>query len=63
MHSPGHQRKGWRGRSCSKAFTGCAPSVPSDATVDTGDAVPANAFYTAMGFTEAYKSMAWRKEW
>jgi hypothetical protein len=34
-----------------------------DATVDTGDAVPANAFYTAMGFTEAYRGCIWRKQW
>jgi hypothetical protein len=32
-----------------------------DATVGTGDMVPANSLYTAMGFTEAYREVAWRK--
>jgi GNAT superfamily N-acetyltransferase len=30
-------------------------------TVDTGDMIPANRFYDAMGFTEAYKSHVWKK--
>jgi hypothetical protein len=29
--------------------------------VDTGDMIPANALYTALGFTEAYKGYAWKK--
>lgn len=33
----------------------------TDASVDTGDMVAANAFYTAMGFTEAYRGFSWRK--
>ncbi len=33
------------------------------AKVDTGDAVAANAFYTSMGFTEAYRGYIWRKVW
>jgi mycothiol synthase len=32
-----------------------------DATVDTGDAEAANAFYDAMGFTEAYRGHYWCK--
>ncbi len=31
------------------------------ASVDTGDAVPANALYEAVGFTEAYVGFGWRK--
>ena len=31
------------------------------ASVDTGDAVPANALYEAVGFTEAYVGFSWRK--
>ena len=32
-----------------------------DATVDTGDMEAANALYTSIGFTEAYKGYSWRK--
>lgn len=35
----------------------------AEVTVETGDAVAANAFYDAFGFTEAYKSYAWKKVW
>jgi mycothiol synthase len=31
------------------------------ASVDTGDAVPANGLYEAVGFTEAYVGFVWRK--
>jgi predicted N-acetyltransferase YhbS len=31
------------------------------ASVDTGDAVPANALYEAVGFTDAYVGFVWRK--
>jgi predicted N-acetyltransferase YhbS len=33
----------------------------TDVYVDTGDAVPANALYDAVGFTEAYTGHVWRK--
>lgn len=33
----------------------------TDASVDTGDMIAANAFYTAMGFSQAYKGYSWRK--
>ncbi|MEZ4830633.1 MAG: hypothetical protein R2873_01295 [Caldilineaceae bacterium] len=32
-----------------------------DVIVDTGDMVPANALYSAMGFTEAYRGFVWKK--
>ena len=32
-----------------------------DVTVDTGDMIPANRLYDSLGFTEAYKSILWRK--
>ena len=35
----------------------------ADVYVDTGDAIPANRLYEAVGFTEAYPSYAWRREW
>ena len=60
---PAHQRKGLARALMLEGFHRLRAIGAIDATVDTGDAVPANAFYTAMGFTEAYKSMAWRKEW
>lgn len=34
-----------------------------DVTVETGDAVPANALYNSLGFTEMYKGYYWRKQW
>lgn len=33
----------------------------TDAYVDTGDAVPANSLYDAVGFSEAYHGCIWRK--
>ncbi len=60
---PAHQRKGLARSLMLEGFHRLRAIGAIDATVDTGDAVPANAFYTAMGFTEAYKSTAWRKEW
>jgi hypothetical protein len=32
-----------------------------EATVDTGDRIPANRFYDSLGFTEAYRGCTWRK--
>ncbi len=60
---PDHQRKGLARSLMLEGFHRLRAIGAVDATVDTGDAVPANAFYTSMGFTEAYKSTAWRKEW
>jgi ribosomal protein S18 acetylase RimI-like enzyme len=32
-----------------------------DATVDTGNVLPANQLYDSLGFTEAYRGYAWHK--
>ena len=58
---PNHQRKGLARALMLEGFHRLRALGAVDATVDTGDAVAANAFYTAMGFTEAYRGFAWRK--
>jgi len=58
---PEHQRKGLARALMIEGFHRLRAMGAIDATVDTGDAVAANAFYTAMGFTEAYKGFVWRK--
>lgn len=60
---PAHQRKGLARALMLEAFHRLRAVGAVDVTVDTGDAVAANAFYTSMGFTEAYKGAAWRKRW
>ncbi|MBN2304418.1 MAG: GNAT family N-acetyltransferase [Anaerolineae bacterium] len=35
----------------------------AEITVETGDAVPANALYDSIGFTEVYRGQHWRKMW
>lgn len=60
---PDHQRKGLARALMLEGLHRLRAIGALDATVDTGDAVPANAFYTAMGFTEAYRGFAWRKVW
>jgi ribosomal protein S18 acetylase RimI-like enzyme len=60
---PDHQRKGLARALMLEGFHRLRALGAVDATVDTGDAVAANAFYTAMGFTEAYRGHVWRKEW
>ena len=60
---PDHQRKGLARALMLEGLHRLRALGAVDATVDTGDAAPANAFYTAMGFTEAYRGLAWRKEW
>lgn len=58
---PDHQRKGLGRALMSEALLRLWQFGATDASVDTGDMVAANAFYTAMGFTEAYKGFSWRK--
>jgi GNAT superfamily N-acetyltransferase len=58
---PDHQRKGLARALMHEGLLRLWALGATDASVDTGDAVPANAFYTAMGFTEAYKGYSWRK--
>lgn len=60
---PDHQRRGLARALMLEGFHRLRKIGAVDATVDTGDAVAANAFYTAMGFTEAYKGYSWRKSW
>ena len=58
---PDHQRKGLGRALMSEGLLRLWQLGATDASVDTGDMVAANAFYTAMGFTEAYKGFSWRK--
>lgn len=60
---PAHQRKGLARALMLEGLHRLRALGAFDVTVDTGDAVAANAFYTAMGFTEAYKGCGWRKVW
>ena len=58
---PNHQRKGLARALMGEGLLRLRALGAADATVDTGDMVAANSFYTAMGFTEAYKGYVWRK--
>lgn len=58
---PDHQRKGLARALMHAGLLRLWALGATDASVDTGDALPANAFYTALGFTEAYKGYSWRK--
>jgi GNAT superfamily N-acetyltransferase len=60
---PDHQRKGLARALMTEGLHRLRALGAVDATVDTGDMTPANALYTAMGFTEAYKTYAWQKVW
>lgn len=58
---PDHQRKGLAGALMQEALLRLRAIGAADATVDTGDMVPANRFYDSMGFTEAYRGFAWQR--
>jgi GNAT superfamily N-acetyltransferase len=58
---PDNQRKGLAGALMQEALLRLKAMGAVDATVDTGDMVPANRFYDSMGFTEAYRGFAWQK--
>lgn len=58
---PDHQRKGLAGALMQEALLRLRAMGAVDATVDTGDMVPANRFYDSMGFTEMYKGYAWQR--
>jgi GNAT superfamily N-acetyltransferase len=58
---PDHQRKGLAGALMQEGLLRLRAIGAVDATVDTGDMVPANRFYDSMGFTEAYRGYAWHK--
>jgi GNAT superfamily N-acetyltransferase len=58
---PDHQRKGLAGALMQEALLRLRVIGAVDATVDTGDMVPANRFYDSMGFTEAYRGYGWQR--
>jgi ribosomal protein S18 acetylase RimI-like enzyme len=58
---PDHQRKGLARALMFEGLHRLKAMGAVDVTVDTGDMIPANALYTALGFTEAYKGYAWKK--
>lgn len=57
---PDHQRKGLGKALMQEGLLRLKAMGAIDVTVDTGDRTPANRFYDAMGFTEAYRGFAWR---
>lgn len=58
---PDHQRKGLAGALMQEALLRLRSIGAVDATVDTGDMLPANRFYDSMGFTEAYRGYVWHR--
>jgi GNAT superfamily N-acetyltransferase len=60
---PDHRRKGLARALMNEGLRRLWALGAVEASVDTGDMVPANSLYTAMGFTEAYKGYSWRKQW
>jgi mycothiol synthase len=58
---PDHQRKGLARALMTEGLLRLWEIGAVEASVDTGDMVAANALYTAMGFTEAYRGYSWRK--
>ncbi|MBI5667170.1 MAG: GNAT family N-acetyltransferase [Chloroflexi bacterium] len=60
---PDHRRKGLAQALMLEGLRRLAVLGAADVTVDTGTAVPANALYESIGFTEAYRGFIWRKVW
>lgn len=60
---PDHLRRGLARALLLEGLTRLRALGVTDVYVDTGDAVPANRLYEAVGFTEAYTSCAWRRKW
>ncbi len=60
---PQHRRCGLAAALMREALHRVQAMGAVDVTVDTGDMVPANALYDALGFGEAYRAFAWRKCW
>lgn len=58
---PDHQRKGLARALMYEGTHRLKALGALDAYVDTGDMIPANALYDAVGFTEAYMGHFWRK--
>ena len=59
---PSHRRKGLAQALMFEGLHRAKALGAAEITVETGDAAPANALYNSIGFTEAYKGYAWRKE-
>ncbi len=60
---PEHQRKGLARALMLEGLHRLRLIGAVDVTVDTGDMLAANALYSAMGFTEAYKGYVWKKQY
>jgi GNAT superfamily N-acetyltransferase len=58
---PAHLRKGLARALMAEGLCRLQALGAVEATVDTGDAVAANAFYDAAGFAEGHKGFIWRK--
>ncbi len=58
---PAHQRRGLARTLMFEGMQRLKALGAYDAYVDTGDMVPANTLYDAVGFTEAYTGHYWRK--
>lgn len=58
---PNHQRKGLARTLMFEGMCRLKALGAADAYVDTGDMIPANSLYDAVGFTEAYMGHVWRR--
>jgi GNAT superfamily N-acetyltransferase len=59
---PDHRQKGLARSLMFEGMRRLRSLGATDIYVDTGDAVPANRLYAAVGFTEAYMGYIWRKD-
>ena len=58
---PNHRQKGLAKALMQEALLRLERMDAVDVTVETGDAIPANALYNSMGFTRTEKGCHWRK--
>lgn len=58
---PDHQRRGLGKALMQAGLLRLKAMGAVDATVDTGDMIPANRLYDSLGFTEAYQGFSWQK--
>lgn len=58
---PDHRRRGLAAALMQEGLRRLRAIGAVEATVDTGDRIPANRFYDSLGFTEAYRGCTWRK--
>lgn len=59
---PDHRQKGLAQALMQEGLLRLRALGAVEATVDTGDMLPANRLYDSLGFTEAYRGWTWRKE-